>query len=49
MRDPKSGAMLDDLKPVIERIKWLSEMDRMRIFEDNARAVFPRFKVWAPV
>ena len=44
-----SGRWLDDLKPVIEGISWLSEGDRGRIFEDNARAVFPRFRVSAPV
>ena len=42
-RDPKSGAMLDDLKPVIESIGWLNEADRRAIFETNAGAVFPRF------
>jgi 4-oxalmesaconate hydratase len=44
-RDPKSGAMLDDLKPVIESIGSLTEDDRRKIFEENARAVFPRFAV----
>jgi predicted TIM-barrel fold metal-dependent hydrolase len=48
-KDPKTGAWLDDLKPVIEGIDWLSEEDRSRVFEDNARAVYPRFKVSAPV
>ncbi len=48
-RDPRTGAWLDDLKPVIESIAWLSETDRSRIFEDNTRAVFPRFQVHAPV
>jgi 4-oxalmesaconate hydratase len=48
-KDPQTGAWMDDLKPVIESIDWLSEADRGRIFEDNARAVFPRFRVSAPV
>jgi predicted TIM-barrel fold metal-dependent hydrolase len=48
-RDPATGRWLDDLKPVIEGVSWLSETDRSRIFEDNARAVFPRFRVSAPV
>src|SRR5262249_59484364 len=48
-KDPATGAWLDDLKPVIESIGWLAETDRKRIFEDNARAVFPRFQVPAPV
>lgn len=48
-RDPKTGAWLDDLKPVIEGISRLGDEDRARIFEDNARAVFPRFAVPAAV
>jgi predicted TIM-barrel fold metal-dependent hydrolase len=48
-KDPATGAWLDDLKPVIEGISWLRPDDRNRIFEENARAVFPRFRVAAPV
>jgi 4-oxalmesaconate hydratase len=48
-KDPGTGAWMDDLKPVIESIPWLSETDRSRIFEDNIRAVFPRFQVHAQV
>ncbi len=48
-KDPRTGAWMDDLKPVIEGISWLSDGDRRRIFEDNARAVFPRFRVGAAV
>jgi 4-oxalmesaconate hydratase len=48
-KDPKTGAWLDDLKPVIEGISWLSAEDRERIFERNARSVFPRFRVPAAV
>jgi 4-oxalmesaconate hydratase len=40
--DPKTGRELDDLKPVIESIDWLTEEDRRRIFEKNARAVYKR-------
>jgi 4-oxalmesaconate hydratase len=36
------GAWLDDLKPVIESIDWLTEDDRAAIFEGNARVVYPR-------
>ncbi len=46
-RDPRTGAMLDDLKPVIESIGWLSQADRARVFEDNARAIYPRLSVAA--
>jgi 4-oxalmesaconate hydratase len=48
-RDPKSGRMLDDLKPVIEGISWLSEQDRRRVFEANAKELFPKLNVPAAV
>jgi predicted TIM-barrel fold metal-dependent hydrolase len=48
-KDPRTGVPMDDLKPVIEGISWLSEADRNRLFTDNARAVFPGFNVSAPV
>ena len=48
-KDPRTGVPMDDLKPVIESISWLSEADRSRLFTDNARAVFPGFNVSAPV
>ena len=47
-QDPKTGAWLDDLKPVIESIGWLTAEDKRRIFEDNAKQVYSRFKVGAP-
>jgi Mg2+ and Co2+ transporter CorA len=31
---------MDNVKPMIENIEWLSAADRKKIFEDNARAVF---------
>ena len=48
-KDPATGAWLDDLRPVIEGIPWLSTEDRSLIFERNARSVFPRFRVPATV
>jgi 4-oxalmesaconate hydratase len=48
-KDPATGAWLDDLKPVIEGIPWLSAQDRELIFERNVRSVFPRFRVPAAV
>lgn len=38
--DPTTGRDLDDLKPVIDAMTFLSDSDRRRIFEDNARGVF---------
>ena len=38
--DPATGSSMDNVKPMIENIDWLSAADRKKIFEDNARAVF---------
>jgi 4-oxalmesaconate hydratase len=46
--DPETGRWLDDLKPVIESIDWLSQGDRSRIFEDNARSLYSRFASLVP-
>jgi OH-DDVA meta-cleavage compound hydrolase len=43
-KDPKSGKMLDDLKPVIEGIEEITPQDTKNVFEDVARKVFPRYK-----
>jgi predicted TIM-barrel fold metal-dependent hydrolase len=40
--DPVTGRSLNDIKPMIDGIAWLSDADRMAIYEDNARAVFTR-------
>jgi predicted TIM-barrel fold metal-dependent hydrolase len=44
-KDPATGKMLDDLKPVIEGIAGLSEQDRKNVFEDVAKQAFPRFNM----
>lgn len=44
-RDPVTGHLLDDLKPVVESVEWLSEQDKQRVFEDNARAVYTRLRL----
>lgn len=43
--DPATGRQLDDLRPVVEAIEWLSDEQRDAIFEGNARAVFSRLPV----
>jgi 4-oxalmesaconate hydratase len=43
--DPANGKWLDDTKPVIESIEWLTDQDKKNIFEDNAKKVFPRLKL----
>lgn len=42
--DPALGRTLDDLRPVVEMIEWLTEDQRAAVFYDNARAVFARWK-----
>jgi 4-oxalmesaconate hydratase len=38
--DPKTGLYLDDLKPVIESIDFLTAEDKKKIFETNAKKVY---------
>jgi 4-oxalmesaconate hydratase len=43
-RDPNTGRDLDDLKPVIENIAFLSEEDRRNVFECNCTRLYTRFR-----
>ena len=43
--DPKTGRSLNDIKPYVEAIPWLTEADRRAIFEENALKVYSRLKV----
>ena len=43
-QDPVTGKWLDDTKPDIEGISWLTEEDKANVFENVARAAHPRFK-----
>lgn len=45
--NPLTGHDFDDLKPVIDKIDFLTDSERRAVFEDNARAVFPRLVVGA--
>jgi 4-oxalmesaconate hydratase len=38
--NPHTGRDFDDLKPVIESIDWLTDADRKKIFEGNARRLY---------
>jgi 4-oxalmesaconate hydratase len=40
--DPTTGHHYDDTKRYVDQLKHLSEEDRSRIFEGNARRVYPR-------
>ena len=37
--DPDTGRWMDDIKPLIDGIDWLTDADRKMIYEDNAKAV----------
>ncbi len=39
-RDPKTGRWMDDLKPIVESIDWLTAQDRKKVFEDNAKLLY---------
>ena len=39
-RDPETDRWLDDIKPHIDGMEWLSDSDRAKIYEGNARTVF---------
>jgi 4-oxalmesaconate hydratase len=40
--DPETGQYFDDTKRYIDSAPTLSAADRKKIFEDNARKVYPR-------
>jgi 4-oxalmesaconate hydratase len=40
--DPETGHHYDDTKRYIDQVKALAENDRYKIFEGNARRVYPR-------
>ncbi len=40
--DPKTGRNFEDLVPIFESIEWLSDEDRKKITEGNARKVYSR-------
>jgi 4-oxalmesaconate hydratase len=40
--DPETGHYYDDTRRYIDQVQGLSEQDRYKIFEGNARRVYPR-------
>jgi 4-oxalmesaconate hydratase len=40
--DPETGHYFDDTKRYIDQVNWLTDEDRRKIFEGNARKVYPR-------
>ena len=41
-KDPETGRYFDDTKAYVDAIEWLTEADREKLFERNARKVYPR-------
>jgi 4-oxalmesaconate hydratase len=42
IQDPLTGRMFDDNKPCLDALSWLTDEDRVKIFEQNVRKVYPR-------
>ena len=40
--DPETGRVLNDIKPMLEAIEWLTDEQRQAIYEGNARRVYSR-------
>jgi predicted TIM-barrel fold metal-dependent hydrolase len=47
--NPATGRALNDVKPLIDNIDWLTEDDRHAIYEGNARRIYPRLNKVAAV
>jgi 4-oxalmesaconate hydratase len=43
--DPETGQYYDDTKKYLDKAAWLSADDKRKIFEGNARKVYPRLKL----
>lgn len=39
--DPTTGKWFDDTKPYLDGITWLTDADKQKLFEDNAKKVYP--------
>ena len=42
--DPETGHHYDDTRRYVDSVDWLTSTDRNKIFEANARKVYPRLK-----
>jgi 4-oxalmesaconate hydratase len=47
--DPETGHYFDDTKRYIDAVPWLSEEDRRKVFEGNARKLFSRLNARVPI
>jgi 4-oxalmesaconate hydratase len=39
--DPNTGHYFDDTKRYVDQVSWLTAADKQKIFEDNAKRVYP--------
>ena len=46
--DPETGISFDHTRRYVDGIEWLTDQDRHKLFEGNARRVYSRLKVGAP-
>ena len=46
--DPETGHYFDDTKHYVDAVTWLSSEERRKIFERNARRVYPRINSKIP-
>ena len=45
--DPDTGKSFDDTKRYVDEIEWLTDEDKQKLFEGNARKVFSHLSVGA--
>jgi 4-oxalmesaconate hydratase len=43
-RDPKTGHFFDDTKRYIDKLEFLGPEDQEKLFQGNARRVYPRLE-----
>ncbi len=43
--DPRTNHHYDDTKRYIDKIDWLTDADRTKVYEGNVKKVFPRFRL----
>ena len=43
--DPRTNHHYDDTKRYIDKIEWLTDADRAKVYEGNVKKVFPRFRL----
>ena len=46
--DPETGHYFDDTKRYVDAVNWLTGQDRQKLFEGNARKVYPRLSKHLP-